>query len=286
VTGSIAKQNSAAAAAQAAAPVAAEPPAVAQNPPPVPTVSAVTTTVADTAAPAAEKPAAVVAVTEPGPAIVASLAQAAPNAPAATPSTPLMASKSIMAPPDPAAGKLIESNKTSQPKTLPPKTFTAAPMPDVLASALPAEDAEPDVSEAPAVAVRQTEFAVDLGGANSVAGLRALWRGLLKAKPALGALRPVIAVKESRTGLGMQLRLLAGPLRDAAAAAKICAGLGEARRTCETTEYDGQRLAINADDPPAATKPSFRKRSARHSASDEPVKKPEPTMLSSIFSRR
>jgi hypothetical protein len=52
----------------------------------------------------------------------------------------------------------------------------------------------------------------------------------------------------------MQLRLAAGPLQDAAAAAKICAVLLESERGCETTVFDGQRLAMAADDPPGGAK--------------------------------
>src|SRR6266849_1327562 len=44
----------------------------------------------------------------PAPAPASSPGQGPPNAPAVTPATPLMTSKSIMAPPDSAAGKLIE----------------------------------------------------------------------------------------------------------------------------------------------------------------------------------
>ena len=63
----------------------------------------------------------------------------------------------------------------------------------------------------------------------------------------------------------MQLRLVAGPLSDAAAAAKICAGLIENERPCETTVFDGQRLAMKGDEPaatdakPAAVKPAAAK---------------------------
>jgi hypothetical protein len=42
----------------------------------------------------------------------------------------------------------------------------------------------------------------------------------------------------------MQLRLGAGPLINAAAAAKLCAGLAESDRHCETTVFDGQRLSL------------------------------------------
>ncbi len=86
----------------------------------------------------------------------------------------------------------------------------------------------------------------------------------------------------------MQLRLVAGPLRDAAAAAKICAALVESQRPCETTVFDGQRLSLQGDEPPAAVKPAPRKRSSarpKPAAVEEPAKKPETRTLSSLFKR-
>jgi hypothetical protein len=109
---------------------------------------------------------------------------------------------------------------------------------------VPAKPPEATESEAPAIAVQQTRFAIDLGGANSLDGLRALWRGVSKSNPEIAALRPIIMIKEGTTGLGMQLRLGAGPLINAAAAAKLCAGLAESDRHCETTVFDGQRLSL------------------------------------------
>jgi hypothetical protein len=205
-------------------------------------------------------------------------------------SAPLMASKSMMGPPDPAAGKLIEPG--APPKTV-TATVTTQPMPEVVASAPPAADEAPDATES-LQKVQRTEFGVDVGGANSVGGLRALWRGLLKtrANAPLAALRPIIVIKESSTGLGMQLRLVAGPLTDAAAAAKICAAMIANERPCETTVFDGQRLAMNANDQPApaaAAKPATHGRhytyTSKHAAApkDEPPKKPEPSTLSLIF---
>jgi hypothetical protein len=94
----------------------------------------------------------------------------------------------------------------------------------------------------------------------------------------------------------MQLRLVAGPLGDAAAAAKICAGLIEGQRTCETTVFDGQRLAMTADPSPAAAKsasvrpvsvrPPHKRGYARPAANAEPEKKPNGVTLSSLFGRR
>ena len=211
--------------------------------------------------------------------------------PAASPSAPLVASKSIMAPPDPAATKLIEPTNTPGP------AVTAAPIPEVVATApAAATDEEADEATLPKVAVQRTEFGVDLGSANSVNGLRALWRGLLKsrANAPLAALRPIIMVKEVTSGLGMQLRLVAGPLNDAGAAARICATLTENKRTCETTIFDGQRLSLKADDaPPAAAAPAPRRRgNAKRAAVAAPAvvveepKKPEPTTISSWFGRK
>jgi hypothetical protein len=212
---------------------------------------------------------------------------------------PLMPSKSILAPPDPAAAKLIEPDPStsSLPSLPPPQTVAAAP-----------GMTEPDAAEAqaPAVAVQRTEFGIDLGGANSIDGLRALWRGLLKyrSNKALADLRPIIVVRERSSGLGMQLRLVAGPLSDAAAAAKICATLTESNRSCETTVFDGQRLALKNDNgvksdnstkaegsapaaaavsndhPAAASGRSLRRRGSANGAKIEEPEKPPPTKSS------
>jgi chemotaxis protein histidine kinase CheA len=205
--------------------------------------------------------------------------------PDATPATPLVAAKSFMAPPDPSAAKLIEPSK-------PISAVTAGPIPEVVAS-VPASDAEADEETAPKVAVQRTQFGVDLGTANSVPGLRALWRGLLKSRSnaPLTALRPIIVIKEGSNGLGMQLRLVAGPLNDAGAAAKICAVLTENDRKCETAIFDGQRLSVTGEDPapaPAASKPSSRRRGATKRAAamvvDEPPKRPEISTTAAISS--
>jgi hypothetical protein len=197
--------------------------------------------------------------------------------------TPLVATKSLMAPPDPAAAKLTE------PTT--PATVTATPLPEVVASTPAATDAEADEETGPKVAVRRTEFGVDVGTANSVNGLRALWRGLLKSKSnaPLTALRPLIVIKEAGNGAGMQLRLVAGPLNDAGAAAKICAVLTENKRDCETTIFDGQRLSLTVEDAAparAGAKPSTRRRAPKRAVAvvEEPAKKPEASTAATVSS--
>jgi len=331
VTGSIARQNAAAASPQASpqpsspqpSPVApyspvsspmssstlssapaasstmafAGPPSSAMSTPPAKADPPVTQAVAPAVAPVAtaalakaaappDKQPSVTTTSESAPAAVASAGQTASNTPAATPATPLMPAKSIMGPPDPAAGKPTGSDA-------PPDAPAAAAAPEVVAAAAAADDARADAAPA-AATVQRTEFAVDVGTANSVGGLRALWRGLLKSKAnsALAALHPIIMVKEGNTGLGTQLRLAAGPLSDAAAAAKICAALIEGKRTtCETTVFDGQQLAMKDDEQAASAKPAavrpapHRRTIAKPRVMVEEPPKPQPTTLSSFFGR-
>jgi hypothetical protein len=273
VTGSIARQNFAKSSPQGGA----SPSNAAELQPDPPVAAAPATTVAALT----EKPRDVAArQPESNP---ASTAPAASNAAAetktakvVTPATPLMPPRSMMAPPDPAATKLVEPEQ-------PPEVITAAP--EVMATA-PAAPDPADSKEASEIAVPRTEFGVDLGGANSIDGLRALWRGLVKSNAAaVAALRPIIVVKERNNGLGMQLRLVAGPLSDAAAAAKICSALIESERACETSVFDGQRLAMKSDDPAPAARPP-RKRSAPKRVSSEQPPKPDSSRLSSVFGAR
>lgn len=273
-------------------------------------------------------------------------APAQSNSPATTATVPLGAAKSMMGPPDPAASKLIEpapaaslaiptpaaSTAQAAPAAPAPEIVAAAPAADKPAAEKPATDksaapkaaAEAAPQAPPQLAVNRTEFGVDVGAANSVGGLRALWRGLLKSRSnaPLAALQPIIVIKEGSDGLGMQLRLVAGPLTDAAAAARICATMVEHERPCATTVYDGQRLAMKADDAmgstgsisqrtsaeksaempadeksaaekpgaPKSGKQAWRRHSyAKRTATEEPAKKPESasaSTLSSFFSRR
>jgi hypothetical protein len=226
------------------APAAAEPPPpaskqAASSPAPAPVVAPV----AAAQAAATEKPGPKSAPPEPSAqASLAATAQPAPVQPVAS----LVAPKSMIGPPDPAATKLIEP-------AVPPKTVTSAPIPDVTAT-IPKTSEDETVSEAspaaPEIVVKRTEFGVDVGGANSISGLRALWRGLLKSKTnaALSTLRPIIVIKENSNGLGIQLRLVAGPIGDAAAAARICATLTVGDRSCATAVYEGQRLPLPPDE--------------------------------------
>jgi hypothetical protein len=297
VTGAIAKQ-SAAAAKPVVASSAPDAQASQQTPPaqPAPVVGPVAS------APAANVPAAApaekraeAAKPEPQVTVTSTVPAPAAPAPAQPPAAPAI-TKSMMGPPDPAAPKLIEAPKqaaVAAPATSPAPV--ASPKPETLA-AIPAAEPTEEATEEPRTDVQRTEFAVDLGSANSVGGLRALWRGVVASNAALKALNPIIMVRESRSGFGMQLRLAAGPLQDAATAAKICAALAATKRGCETTVYDGQRLAMAAGEPQpmpgtkpdaAAAKPAPAKRIwTRHGKKEEAMKEEPKSTISSWFNSK
>jgi hypothetical protein len=306
---SVTPPTSASSSPQASAPVSVAPAATASvdppaaKPSPAPVVAAVAATapaVVEKQDKQASKPP---TPAEPVPAAVASLSIQQP-APGQQPSGSLVASKSMMGPPDPAAGRLIEP-------AAPPKAVTSAPLPEIAAVApkAPTDTEHEPASATPELTVLRTEFGVDVGGANSIPGLRALWRGLIKSKAnaALTKLRPIIVIKENTNGLGMQLRLVAGPITDAAAAAKICASLTVSDRSCSTAVFEGQRLAVDADeagkaesskpeaDPDSKPAVAGSKYSGhRHyyagkhqRAEESPPPKPEPSTFSSlIFGKR
>ena len=279
VTGSIARQNFAAGSPQAGPSLlgAPEPQTASLDPPPVAAapatmVAALTDKPRDLASRQPESASSAAAT------LNTSAETKTAKAPGATPATPLMPSRSMMAPPDPAAAKLIEPEP-------PPEVVTAAPRSEVAASVPTAPD--PASSKALSeIAVQRTEFGVDLGGANSIDGLRALWRGLLKSSAALTTLRPIIVVKELGNGPGMQLRLVAGPLSDAAAAAKICAALIEGKRSCQTSVFDGQRLAVKADDPAPSMRAAPKRSGAKRVSNAEQPPKPKTSAPSSVFGTR
>jgi hypothetical protein len=88
------------------------------------------------------------------------------------------------------------------------------------------------------------EFGLDIGGGSTIEGLRTLWaKARQQHAAALEGLRPVVHLRESRRAGGVELRLVAGPLPSAAAAAKLCATLNAAGAACRPAVFDGQRLA-------------------------------------------
>jgi hypothetical protein len=103
----------------------------------------------------------------------------------------------------------------------------------------------PDAAATGSTATR-TEFGIDLGTAATVEGLRNLWTAIKGTQaPLLEGLRPIAAVRDGAKPGTLELRLVAGPLANAAVAARLCAALAEAGLACSPAVFDGQRLALN-----------------------------------------
>jgi hypothetical protein len=93
------------------------------------------------------------------------------------------------------------------------------------------------------VATGNQRFGVDLGGASSVEGLRALWTRVKEGQSALVAdLKPVVSVRDAAQPGTVELRLVAGPVPSAVAASRLCAALASSGTACRAAAFDGQAL--------------------------------------------
>ncbi len=99
------------------------------------------------------------------------------------------------------------------------------------------------VTESPEPA--NDEFGIDLGGASSLEVLR-IHRATLKANygPLLEGLHPV-ATQHTKRATGVTYRLVAGPLPDAAEAARLCARFPVLRTGCHPAKFIGAQLAAH-----------------------------------------
>jgi hypothetical protein len=89
----------------------------------------------------------------------------------------------------------------------------------------------------------KVEYGVDLGSASSLEALRMHWLGV-KANygPLLTGLHPLVSEHPKRPS-GVIYRLVAGPLPNAAEAAKLCARFPVTRTGCRPAKFDGAQLA-------------------------------------------
>ena len=121
---------------------------------------------------------------------------------------------------------------------------TVMPRPSPQAQiAAPQTQAAVTPEPAPPTTPSRAEFGIDLGASTTVEGLRVLWTN---AKSRYGnvleGLRPVMLVRDHARPGGVELRLIAGPVTNAAAAARLCNSMIGA--VCQPAVYEGQRLAL------------------------------------------
>jgi hypothetical protein len=89
------------------------------------------------------------------------------------------------------------------------------------------------------------EFAVDLATATNVNALRVRWGTIRTGHPSLvEGLRPLISVRDSARPGFTEFHLVAGPIADADAAARLCSALTTARIPCRPAPFDGQSLDL------------------------------------------
>jgi hypothetical protein len=88
-------------------------------------------------------------------------------------------------------------------------------------------------------------YAIDLGTATNVNTLRTHWGSVNRAHAAmLQGLRPLVSVRQSARPGFTEFHLVAGPVADADAAARLCQALSSARVPCRPSTFDGQRLDL------------------------------------------
>jgi len=118
----------------------------------------------------------------------------------------------------------------------------SAAAPPVAIAAAPAATAPAVAASAP---TPHTQYAVDIGSGATIDALRARWLTVRAAHPQFfEGLEPLVGVKEVPHANRVELRLLAGPIAEPAAAAKLCAALALFGLFCQPTLFDGQHLAV------------------------------------------
>lgn len=146
--------------------------------------------------------------------------------------------------PQTAAAKPARKTKIDAPLPPPAPARTAAGNGSntQIAQIMPGEAVKP-ASQGDITGATQTQFGIDLGGETSLDGLRARWTALQsKHGKALSGLRPLVRVREGSRPGTVELHLVAGPVANAATAARVCANLQSTGIACRASEYDGQRL--------------------------------------------
>jgi len=91
----------------------------------------------------------------------------------------------------------------------------------------------------------KVQYGLDLGSGTSIEALRTTWTGLTQRHGGLlEGLHPIVNLRERSRPGGIELHLVAGPLSNAAMAARLCATMTAAGAICQPAVFDGQRLAV------------------------------------------
>jgi len=118
-----------------------------------------------------------------------------------------------------------------------PPTAAAAPAAARSAAAISAGET--------ATAAPRTEYGIDIGSGLTIDALRTRWLAIRGAHgELLEGLQPIVNIRDVPRTSRIELRLIAGPLPQLAAAAQLCASLTALGLFCQPTVFDGQHLAL------------------------------------------
>jgi hypothetical protein len=127
------------------------------------------------------------------------------------------------------------------PQTFPPTAF----LPEDVTSSITPPTGVPMPPSPPGSTANKTEFGLDLGGAATVEALRTAWTvALRRYGTLLTGLHAVVQTRERHRPGAVELRLIAGPIPNAATAARLCATMTVSGAVCAPAVFDGQRLAV------------------------------------------
>jgi hypothetical protein len=139
---------------------------------------------------------------------------------------------------------LASAPAEAAPPPSPPEDDLTASINPPAPAASPTPNPVPMPPSPPGSNAAKTEFGLDLGSATTVEALRTAWTAALRRHGTLlEGLRPVVQARERPRPGATELRLIAGPIPNAAAAARLCAAMTAAGAICAPTVFDGQRLA-------------------------------------------
>lgn len=164
-----------------------------------------------------------------------------PPPPKASPAPTRVAAADLVGAQAPAAAAAPPPAPSSAPAIVAIGSPTAAaaqkPLNDQASMAIPV------AAPAPEAAPTTIEFALDLGGATTLDGIRQRWVSV-KANfgPLLSGMHP-LAAREHRQGAS-GYRLVVGPLPNNPAATGLCAHFTAARSPCRAARFEGEEFAI------------------------------------------
>jgi len=168
-----------------------------------------------------------------------------PPAPPDVAATSSGESRSVAAPAEPPAPAAPSAPPSRQSRMATIQSYVSSAAPPVTSGGSESRVAAAAPDAAPPADTPPNGYAIDLGTATNVNTLRAHWGSIRSGHAAmLEGLRPLVSVRTSSRPGFTEFHLVAGPIADAAAAARLCQALTQVRVPCRPSTFEGQRLDL------------------------------------------